>query len=63
MAEHLARLPLQDARSRCILEIMQREETGHAQAAQAAGAAELPAPLRTLMGLSSKLMTRSAYYV
>jgi ubiquinone biosynthesis monooxygenase Coq7 len=63
LAEHLARLPLQDARSRCILEIMQREETGHAQAAQAAGAAELPAPLRTLMGLSSKLMTRSAYYV
>jgi ubiquinone biosynthesis monooxygenase Coq7 len=39
LAEHLARLPAQDARSRRILEIMQREETGHAQAAQAVGGA------------------------
>jgi len=63
LAEHLVRLPVQDVRSRCILETMQREETGHAQAAQAAGAEELPLPLRTLMGLTSQLMTRSAYYV
>jgi ubiquinone biosynthesis monooxygenase Coq7 len=63
LAEHLSRLPAQDTRSRLILETMRREETGHAQAAQAAGAEELPPPLRTLMGLSSKLMTRSAYYV
>ena len=63
LAEHLARLPAQDVRSRSILETMQREEIRHAQAAQTAGAAELPPPLRTLMGLTSKLMTRSAYYV
>ncbi len=63
LSEHLARLPAQDARTRRILEVMQIEETGHARAAQAAGAAELPPPLRALMGLTSKLMTRSAYYV
>ncbi len=63
LAEHLARLPPEDARTRTILETMQREELRHAQAAQTAGAAELPLPLRTLMGLTSKLMTRSAYYV
>ena len=63
LAEHLARLPAADARSRQILETMQREESGHARAAQAAGAEELPPPLRTLMALASKLMTRSAYYV
>jgi ubiquinone biosynthesis monooxygenase Coq7 len=63
LAEHLARLPLEDTRSRRILETMQREETGHAQAAEMAGAEELPPPLRTLMGLASKLMTHSAYWV
>ena len=63
LAEHLARLPVEDGRSRRILETMQHEETGHARAAQAAGAEELPPPLRALMGLTSKLMTRSAYYV
>src|SRR5258708_489162 len=63
LAEHLARLPPEDARTRTILETMQREELGHAQAAQTAGAAELPALLRALMGLTSQLMTRSAYYV
>jgi 3-demethoxyubiquinol 3-hydroxylase len=63
LTEHLARLPAQDARTRRILEVMQIEETGHARAAQAAGAAELPPPLRALMGLTSQLMTRSAYYV
>jgi ubiquinone biosynthesis monooxygenase Coq7 len=63
LAEHLAKLPAQDARTRSILETMQREETRHAQAAQAKGAEELPAALRTLMALTSTLMTRSAYYV
>jgi 3-demethoxyubiquinol 3-hydroxylase len=63
LAEHLARLPLEDTRSRRILETMQREETAHAQAAEVAGAEELLPPLRTLMGLTSKLMTHSAYWV
>ena len=60
---HLQSLPKDDARSRRILETMQREEAGHAAAAQAAGAAELPLPVRAAMKLTSKLMTRTAYWL
>jgi ubiquinone biosynthesis monooxygenase Coq7 len=63
LAEHLTQLPASDQRSRCILETMQREELGHADAARAKGAAELPPPVRALMGLTSKLMTRTAYWL
>jgi ubiquinone biosynthesis monooxygenase Coq7 len=61
--EHLQQLPAADARSRCILETMKIDEAGHADAAFKAGAISLPAPMRTLMRLTSKLMTRSAYWV
>ena len=60
---HLQSLPKDDARSRRILETMQREEAGHAAAAQAAGAVELPLPVRAAMKLTSKLMTRTAYWL
>jgi len=60
---HLHSLPKDDARSRRILETMQREEAGHAAAAQAAGAVELPLPVRAAMKLTSKLMTRTAYWL
>ena len=63
LAEHLQQLPPGDQRSRCILETMQREEVGHADAARAKGAAELPQPVRALMGMTSKLMTRTAYWL
>lgn len=63
LAEHLNRLPAADQRSRLILETMQREESAHAQAARAAGAAELPGPVRTLMSLTARLMTRTAYWI
>ena len=63
LAEHLQALPAGDSRSRLILETMQREEAGHAAAARCAGAAELPKPVRFLMGLTSKLMTRTAYWI
>ena len=63
LAEHLAQLPAQDERSRRILETMQSDEVGHGATARAAGAAELPAPVREAMRLTSKLMTRSAYFI
>lgn len=63
LAEHLTQLPGDDQRSRRILETMQSDELGHADAALAAGAAELPLAVRTLMGLASKLMTRTAYWL
>lgn len=61
--EHLARLPEADQRSRRILERMRADEIEHGDNAEAAGAAPLPPPVRRLMGLVSKLMTRTAYWV
>ncbi len=63
LAEHLGRLPAQDLRSRRILETMQSDEIKHANAAQSKGAAELPQWARTGMGLTSKVMTRLAYWI
>lgn len=59
---HLARLPEKDAKSRAILNQMKEDETRHATTALAAGAAELPAPVKSLMALTSKVMTRTAYW-
>src|SRR3954453_2113424 len=47
--QHLARLAPDDARSRVILETMRSDEIAHGMTAKAAGAAELPTPVRMLM--------------
>lgn len=60
---HLARLPEQDARSRAVLEQMREDEGRHATTAFDAGGAELPAPVKALMTLTSKAMTRTAYWL
>jgi ubiquinone biosynthesis monooxygenase Coq7 len=60
---HLAQLPIQDQRSREVLEQMKRDEIKHAAMAVDNGAAELPLPVRQAMQLSSKLMTTATYYV
>lgn len=61
--QHLARLPEADRKSRAILEQMKEEEQHHATTAGAAGAAELPTPVKTLMRLTSKAMTTTAFYI
>jgi ubiquinone biosynthesis monooxygenase Coq7 len=61
--EHLERLPEEDAKSRAILEQMRIDEGNHAEMAQRAGAAELPAPVKRLMKLQSKVMTTVAYWI
>lgn len=60
---HLARVPAEDARSRAIIEQMKDDEIRHGQKAIEAGAADLPAPVRKLMQLASKVMTGTAYYL
>jgi ubiquinone biosynthesis monooxygenase Coq7 len=60
--EHLERLPDEDHRSRAILEQMREDEARHGETASAAGGAELPVPVRGLMKLTSRIMTRSAYW-
>ena len=61
--QHLARLPEADRKSRAILEQMKAEEQHHATTAGAAGAAELPMPVKALMQLTSKAMTTTAFFI
>jgi 3-demethoxyubiquinol 3-hydroxylase len=61
LAEHLEKLPVQDARSQAVLAQMQVDEVRHAQAAQQRGGIELPFPLPKLMHLSSMVMKTVAY--
>ena len=63
LEEHLQRLPETDNKSRAILEQMKQDEGRHATVAKEAGGAELPAPVKNLMGLCSKVMTRSAFWI
>ena len=59
--EHLKELPKQDQRSRAILEQMKTDEARHATTALDHGAAGLPAPVKGLMSLMSKVMTNTTY--
>jgi 3-demethoxyubiquinol 3-hydroxylase len=63
LQDHLSRLPPQDAKSRAILDQMKEDEMHHATTALEAGGAELPLPIRTAMKLTSKVMTKSVYYL
>ena len=63
LEEHLARLPADDVRSRAILNVMRTDEMGHGATAQAAGASELPAPVRVLMRHVARVMTTAAYWI
>ena len=63
LEEHLQQLPETDAKSRAILEQMKEDEGRHATVAIEAGGAELPYPIKKLMGLSSKVMTRTAFWL
>jgi ubiquinone biosynthesis monooxygenase Coq7 len=63
LADHMDRLPGDDARSRAIVEQMQVDEIGHGRAAVAAGAAALPEPAPRLMRLAARVMTGTAYWV
>ncbi len=58
---HLGRLPADDRRSRAIVEQMREDEARHATSAMKHGAAELPAPVRVAMQVSSKVMTNTAF--
>ncbi|KZE32683.1 ubiquinone biosynthesis monooxygenase Coq7 [Crenobacter luteus] len=60
---HLASLPEGDAKSRAIVAQMRDDEAEHAKTAHALGAAPLPAPVKGLMKLSSKLMTTASYRI
>ena len=61
LSRHLDDLPAADTKSRAIVAQMRDEEAGHGEHAIAAGAAELPQPLKRLMQLTARIMTTTAY--
>lgn len=61
--DHMGRIPAQDRKSRVILEQMKEDEIHHATVALEAGGADLPAPIKLAMKLTSKVMTKSVYYL
>ncbi|MBV8804071.1 MAG: 2-polyprenyl-3-methyl-6-methoxy-1,4-benzoquinone monooxygenase [Sinobacteraceae bacterium] len=61
--DHLTRLPSGDTRSRAILDVMRTDEIVHGATAKAAGASELPAPVRVLMRQVARVMTTTAYWI
>lgn len=63
LAGHLKSLPVQDQKSRAIVEQMRADEVAHGASAQALGAAEMPAPVRVAMQAMAKVMTTTAYYI
>ena len=63
LESHLDKLPQDDARTRTILEQMKIDEEHHGATAMQAGGAALPQPVKTLMGLTSKIMTSIAYRI
>lgn len=63
LKDHLEKLPPDDARSRVVLEQMQRDEAQHAATAMTLGAAEMPQSISQIMRLASRVMTGTAYWV
>lgn len=63
LSSHLAQIPASDKKTQAILETMREDEMTHATVALEAGGASLPPPVKILMTLVSKLMTKTAYYI
>lgn len=58
---HLGRLPVEDRKSRAIVEQMRDDEARHATSALKHGGAELPVPVKVAMRVSSRVMTGTAF--
>ncbi|KKM80091.1 hypothetical protein LCGC14_1343350 [marine sediment metagenome] len=61
--EHLVEMSMQDEKSRAILEQMRIDELHHGTVALDAGGAILPKPIKLVMGLMSKVMTKTSYWI
>ncbi len=61
LQSHLRELPTQDDKSRAIVVEMLEDEERHAHTALEAGGHRFPAPIKGLMSLVSKAMTKTSY--
>ncbi|MDH5180509.1 MAG: 2-polyprenyl-3-methyl-6-methoxy-1,4-benzoquinone monooxygenase [Gammaproteobacteria bacterium] len=60
---HKAQINPSDQKTHAILDQMKEDEAHHATTALHAGGAALPGPIKALMGLTSKVMTKAAYWL
>ncbi len=63
LASHLHDLPLQDEKSRAIVEQMRLDEILHGAKAEAMGAADTPPVAQKIMRAMAKIMTTTAYHI
>ncbi|MBK8187275.1 MAG: 2-polyprenyl-3-methyl-6-methoxy-1,4-benzoquinone monooxygenase [Cellvibrio sp.] len=63
LEEHLQKLPADDQQSRAVVTQMLEDEAKHAQTALDAGGYRFPAPVKTLMSLASRAMTKTSYHI
>ncbi len=63
LQRHIEKLGGRDAKTRAVIESMQREEAGHRRTAEELGARELPEPARHGMRLAARLMTALSYWI
>jgi len=60
LADHLEKISGNDKKSRVILQQMREDEARHATTALQAGAIDFPPIVKRIMGMASKVMTRSS---
>lgn len=63
LQSHLTKLPVNDTKSRAVVQQMYIDEVQHSEMAIKLGAAELPPAVKLAMQFSGKVMTRTAYWV
>lgn len=63
LESHMEKLSPEDKKTRAILEQMHEDEARHADMAQNAGGVPFPSPIKSMMRLTSKVMTKTAYWV
>lgn len=63
LQRHLDRLSPRDAKTRAVIEVMQRDEAGHARMAESLGARELPGLVKAAMRAAARVMTSLSYRV
>ncbi len=63
LSNHLEQLPLQDAKSRAIVEQMRDDEIAHGKAARSLGSTEMPVLVCKMMQAMSKMMKTVAYHI
>ena len=61
--KHLVKLSKYDVKTKKILEQMKFDEHQHEISAKELGAAELPKPIKKIMGITSKIMTTLTYKI